>query len=125
LTLLPVKRQQKSHVRSLTMSRREELLELLPEDSVELVKDVVDEVVFLEERLTELRKLPFIQVHPQDKARQRSTPAAKQYKEFLQQYVNCIKVIEAVIYRDKRLEDDGAEESPLRKWFRENTEVTA
>lgn len=102
------------------MSRREELLGLLPEDSVALVLDVVDEVVFLEERLTELKKLPFIQVHPQDAARQRSTPAAKQYKEFLQQYINCIKVIEAVIYRDKRLEDDGAEESPLRKWFNDH-----
>ena len=99
------------------MSRTEELLALLPEDSKELVSDVVDEVVFLEERLTELKKLPFIQVHPGDATKQRSTPAAKQYKEFLQQYINCIKVIEAVIYRDKRLEGDEVEESPLRKWF--------
>ena len=103
------------------MSRTEELLALLPEDSKELVSDVVDEVVFLEERLTELKKLPFIQVHPEDATKQRSTPAAKQYKEFLQQYINCIKVIEAVIYRDKRLEGDEAEESPLRKWFNANT----
>lgn len=123
MTLLPAKRRQRSHVRSLTMSRREELLKLLPEDSKELVKDVVDEVVFLEERLTELKKLPFIQVHSQDAARQRSTPAAKQYKEFLQQYVNCIKVIEAVIYRDKRLEGDGEEESPLRKWFNNHADT--
>jgi len=101
------------------MTRTEELLELLPEDSKELVSDVVDEVVFLEERLTELKKLPFIQVHPQDATKQRSTPAAKQYKEFLQQYINCIKVIEAVIYRDKRLEGDTPEESPLRKWFKQ------
>ena len=99
------------------------MLELLPEDSVALVEDVVDEVVFLEERLTELKKLPFIQVHPQDNARQRSTPAAKQYKEFLQQYINCIKVIEAVIYRDKKLEGEEAEESHLRKWFRENADT--
>ena len=103
------------------MSRTEELLALLPEDSKELVSDVVDEVVFLEERLSELKKLPFIQVHPQDVTKQRSTPAAKQYKEFLQQYINCIKVIEAVIYRDKRLEGDDPEESPLRKWFNANT----
>ena len=103
------------------MSRTEELLALLPEDSKELVSDVVDEVVFLEERLSELKKLPFIQVHPQDATKQRSTPAAKQYKEFLQQYINCIKVIEAVIYRDKRLEGDEVEESPLRKWFNANT----
>ena len=102
------------------MTRCEELLALLPDDSKELVSDVVDEVVFLEERLTELKLLPFIQVHPQDKTKQRSTPAAKQYKEFLQQYINCIKVIESVIYRDKRLEGDEVEESPLRKWFKEN-----
>lgn len=106
------------------MSRREELVKIIPAESLELVNDVVDEVVFLEGKLEELKKLPFIQVHPQDASKQRNTPAAKQYKEFLQQYINCIKVIEAVIYRDKRLEGDEAEESPLRKWFRENTEVT-
>jgi hypothetical protein len=32
-------------------------------------------------------------------------------------------MIEYVIYKDKRLEGDEAEESPLRKWFRENAEV--
>lgn len=106
------------------MSRREELLKIVPEDSLQLVTDVIDEVVFLEERLVELKKLPFIQVHPQDSSKQRSTPAAKQYKEFLQQYINCVKMIEAVIYRDKRLEGDEVEESPLRKWFKDhaNTE---
>lgn len=102
------------------MSRRDELISIVPEDSLELVSSVIDDVVFLEERLTELKKLPFIQVHPQDATKQRSTPASKQYKEFLQQYINAVKMIEGVIYRDKRLEGDEAEESPLRKWFREN-----
>jgi len=105
------------------MSRREELVKIIPDGSLELVGDVIDEIVFLEERLVELKKLPFIQVNPNNNMQQRSTPAAKQYKEFLQQYINCIKVIEAVIYRDKRLEGDEVEESPLRKWFRENAEV--
>ena len=102
------------------MSRRDELVAIVPEDSLELVSSVIDDIVFLEERLTELKKLPFIQVHPQDATKQRSTPASKQYKEFLQQYINCIKMIEGVIYRDKRLEGDEAEESPLRKWFNEH-----
>lgn len=105
------------------MSRREELVKIIPDGSLELVGDVIDEVVFLEERLVELKKLPFIQVNPKNNMQQRSTPAAKQYKEFLQQYINCIKVIEAVIYRDKRLEGDEVEESPLRKWFRENADT--
>lgn len=103
------------------MSRREELVKLVPDDSLELVSDVLDEIIFLEDKLEELKKLPFIQIHPQDATKQRSTPAAKQYKEFLQQYINCVKVIEAVIYRDKRLEGDEVEESPLRKWFNEHS----
>lgn len=102
------------------MSRRDDIVNIIPEESLKLVSKVIDDVVFLEQRLTELKKLPFIQVHPTKLELQRSTPAAKQYKEFLQQYINCIKMIEYVIYKDKRLEGDEPEESPLRKWFREN-----
>ena len=102
------------------MDRREELINLIPDDSKELVAEVVDEIIFLEGKLTELKKLPFIQVHPDDPTLQRNTPAGKQYKEFLQQYINCIKVIEGVIYRDKRLEGEDIEDSPLRKWFKEH-----
>ena len=102
------------------MSRREELVAIIPEESLELVTSVIDDVVFLEERLTELKGLPFIEVNPKNPMKQRSTPASKLYKEFLQQYVNCIKMLEYVIYKDKRLEGDEVEESPLRKWFKEN-----
>ena len=102
------------------MSRYDELMSIVPEDSVELVKSVVEDVVFLEERLEELKQLPFIEVNSKNPVKQRSTPAGKLYKEFLQQYINCIKMIESIIYRDKKLDSDEAEESPLRKWFREN-----
>ncbi len=104
------------------MSRRDELIELVPEESLELVTSVIDDVVFLEERLTELKKLPFIEVNPKNPMKQRSTPASKLYKEFLQQYINCIKMIEYVIYKEKRLEGDEVEESPLRKWFRDHAD---
>ncbi len=102
------------------MSRRDELVALVSSDSLELVNDVIDEVIFLEGKLEELKALPFIQINPKNPMQQRSTPAAKMYKEFLQQYINCIKMIEYVIYKEKRLEGDDVEESPLRKWFREN-----
>ena len=102
------------------MERREELVAIIPKESLDLVKNTIDDVVFLERRLDELKKLPFIEVNPNNPMKQRSTPASKLYKEFLQQYINCIKMIEGVIYRDKRLEGDEPEESPLRKWFREN-----
>lgn len=106
------------------MARREELLAIVPDDAMELVISVIDDVIFLEGRLDELRQLPFIEVNPKNTMKQRSTPAAKQYKEFLQQYINCIKMIEGIIYRDKRLEGDEVEDSPLRMWFKNhvNTE---
>ena len=105
------------------MSRREELISIIPEESLELVNSVVDDVVFLEERLTELKKLPFIEVNTKNPMKQRSTPASKLYKEFLQQYINCIKMIEYVIYKEKRLEGDEETESPLREWFRKNVDT--
>lgn len=105
------------------MNRREELVKIVPAESLELVSSVLDDIIFLEGRLEELKKLPFIEVNPKNPMKQRATPAAKQYKEFLQQYINCVKMIESVIYRDKRLEGDEVEESPLRKWFRENADT--
>ena len=104
------------------MNRRDELIKLVPEESLELVNSVIDDVVFLEDRLTELKKLPFIEVHPKNPMKQRSTLASKLYKEFLQQYINCIKMIEYVIYKEKRLEGDEAEVSPLREWFMRNVD---
>ena len=100
------------------MDRKKEILNIIPEDALSLVSDIVDDVIFLEKQLAELRQLPFIEVHPKNNMKQRTTPAAKHYKEFLQQYVNCIKLIEYVIYKDKRLEVDVPEDSPLRKWFK-------
>jgi len=102
------------------MNRRDELIAIIPEESLELVKSVIDDVVFLEGRLDELKKLPFIEINPKNPMKQRSTPASKLYKEFLQQYINCIKMIEYVIYKEKRLEGDEAEVSPLREWFMRN-----
>ena len=102
------------------MSRKDELLKYVGDELSDLVTNLVDEMLFLEANLAELKKYPFLQVHPKDPAVQRATPAAKQYKEFLQQYNNCIKIIEAIIYKDKRAEADEVEESPLRKWFKEN-----
>ena len=102
-------------------NRLQDLLLIIPEESQALVMPTLEEVVFLELRLQELKKLPFIKINPNNPEMQKSTPASKMYKELLQQYINCIKMIESVIYRDNRLDSTDAEESPLRKWFKENT----
>lgn len=46
--------------------------------------------------------------------RQRTTPAAKLYKDFLQQHTNCIKTLATVLNRYS-----PEEESPLRQWLNE------
>lgn len=102
------------------MARKDELIALIPEESLPLLTQTVENIVELEERLTYLKGLPFISVNPNNPVQQKATPASKMYKETLQQYINCIKAVEYVIYKDKRLEGDEAEESPLRKWFKEN-----
>lgn len=97
------------------MSRKEELMKFLckSEDEKRLFEPIIEEFLFLETQLTELKKLPFIRVNPSDPAMQKSTPAAKQYKELLQQYTNLIKVLS----KAGNVEEDD-EESPLRKWVR-------
>ena len=91
--------------------RRKELLECIDND-IKYV-NLVDEMIFLEEKLRELRKLPMIKVNPKNKMQQRTTPAQKQYKEFLQQYTNIIKTLAKIG------ESDAEEDSPLRAYLKE------
>lgn len=96
------------------MTRKEELLKAFEsvEDTKGIILPMIDDVVFLEEQLTELRKLPFMKVNPKNPAQQKPTPAAKQYKELLQQYNNCIKILTGILRKDA-----AEEESPLRAFL--------
>ena len=98
------------------MGRKEELLRVFDqiEDRKSIILPMIDDVVFLEEQLQALRKLPFIRVNPQDPSMQKTTPAAKQYKELLQQYNNCIKILTGILRKDAPEED-----SPLRAFLQE------
>lgn len=99
------------------MSRKEDLLKLLPAETIVLTEEVVNKILFLEKKMDELKELPFIQVDKKNNMRQRSTPAAKLYKELLQQYTNCVKILEAVIYRNRKREGPEEEASPLEEWL--------
>lgn len=99
------------------MTRRTELTNLIKDNKALL--PMVDDLIFLECQLEQLRKLPMIKIHPDDPNKQKATPAAKQYKEMLQQYTNLIKVFMRATGTDE--EDD---ESPLRKWMNEHTDQT-
>ena len=102
------------------MDRKKELLKVFDEvdDGIRgVVEPMVDDVVFLEEQLKELRRLPLLRIHPTDPAKQQATPAAKMYKEFLQQYNNCIKILCGVLNRN-----GAEEESPLRAFLKSMSE---
>ncbi len=96
------------------MDRKKELLSMLKDGTQEEMKarQLIDEIVFLEEHMTELKKYPFIAVNPKNPAQQKPTAASKQYKEFLQQYNNSLRLL----LRITGDLDETEEESPLRQW---------
>lgn len=98
------------------MNRKNELLEIFKEmeDVNEIISPLIDDVIFLEEKLKDLKKLPFIRVNPKNPAEQKATAAARQYKEFLQQYNNCIKILCSALCKNAQNE----EESPLRAFLK-------
>lgn len=95
--------------------RKTELMKLFEgcDDLKDVLIPLVDEIVFLEEQLEKLRRLPFIRINPEDISQQKATPASKQYKEMLQQYNNCIKTLTGILRKDAT-----EEESPLREFMR-------
>lgn len=94
------------------MDRKNELLNLIDNDQTLI--PLINEMVYLENELDRLRALPKIKVHPTDPSKQKTTPAAKLYKEYLQQYINALKVLQR-----RTGIDETDEESPLRKWINE------
>lgn len=93
------------------MERKEELLKLIDDSNRTTILPLIDKMLFLENQLEQLEKLPMIKVNPENPMQQKSTPASKLYREFLQQYTNVVKVISRVTG-----EENEQEESPLRKW---------
>lgn len=96
------------------MSRFEDLSAIFAdmEGEADIVRPMIEDVVFLEGRLTELRAMPFLRVNPKNPADQKPTAAARQYKELLQQYNNCIKILTGILRKI------GQEEiSPLRAYL--------
>ena len=96
------------------MSRKQELENIFKDaDSVrDIIAPMIEDVILLEKHLKYLRDLPFIRVNKNNPSEQKATPAAKQYKEFLQQYNNCIKIMVSALNKN-----NVEEQSPLRAFF--------
>lgn len=97
------------------MTRKQELLDCFKnvnDDKKTIVINLIDEVVFLESQLLELKKMSMIKVHPKNPELVKPTPASKLYKEFLQQYANAIKTLSMMLKNT-----DEKEKSPLRLYL--------
>ena len=82
------------------MKRRDQLEEIfrnVDDDEKQLVDKLIDEVVFLEDRMKELKQLPFIAVHPENPSRQKVTSAAKLYKDCSASYMNALRILISIL----------------------------
>ena len=104
------------------MTRKEELLKIINKPGSQndiKAEQLIDEIVFIEEQLQKLKKLPFISVHPKNPALQKATPASKQYKEMMQQYNNSLRLLFRLT---GDLNGESEEDSPLRQWVKSRKE---
>ena len=103
------------------MDRKKEFLSLLKDGAQDELKarQLIDELVFLEQQMTELKRYPFIAVNPKNPAQQKPTAASRQYKEFLQQYNNSLRLLLRITGDIGETE----EESPLRAWLKSRKEL--
>ena len=104
------------------MGRKEDLEKIVYREGTDneiKAQDLIEEIIFLEEQMRYYRSLPQIKVHPKNREQQKATPAAKLYKEALQQYNNSLRLL----FRITGDIDDIEEESPLRKWAKSREEM--
>lgn len=96
------------------MTRKEELDDIfkdIEENEKKLIDPLLQEVIFLEEQMMELKKMPFISVHPKNPSLQRKTEAAKLYKECSQSYMNAIRILCSILSKV----ESSAQDELLRK----------
>ena len=92
------------------MNRREKydhIFRAVDPDEKELVDRLIDECVYCEEQLSKLRKMPQIAVNPRNKNQTKITPAARLYKQYMQSYMNAIRVLVNVLRKvESTAQDD-------------------
>lgn len=85
----------------MTASELKLLFENVDDDKRQLAYDTIDDYCFFMERIAELKKLPYIRVHPKDPNRQQLTPAAKLIKEYSQLIDSKRRTLLMISYRNE------------------------
>ena len=123
-TVVNIKKQSARQIKTMAsdggtdMTRLEELKDIFAKvdpEKAAVISPLLPQVVFMEDRLEELQKVPHIRIHPKNPARQEITAAGKQYKETMQAYLNAIKVLQNTLGRYAVEEKDAFDE-----WLEQN-----
>lgn len=93
--------------------RLKELNDFVGKDKVIFLHNLIDDIVYMEERLEELKELPFIRVNPKNKEQQKKTESSKLYLSLMAQYTQDLKALSYMAGKT------GEEEeiSPLRLYI--------
>lgn len=97
-----------------TKAKKQKYLDIMRNvdpNELALVDGIIDEVVFCECEMEELRNLPFVVTKPGDPSRQKSTPAARLYKQHQAAYSNNIRILLNVL---RKVESDAADDLSKR-----------
>ena len=95
---------------TLDVDRKNEIFSLfehVDDEEKKLLEPLIENVVFLEKRMSDLREMPFVRVHPKNPLLQKTTPAAKLYKECMQSYMNAIRILLNTL---RKVESSAADE---------------
>ena len=98
------------------MDRAEELrslLDLVEDEQKIVIRQLIEELIFIEKQMNEIREIPFIRSNPNNPSQQKRTEAAKQYKELSQSYMNGIRILSGVLRR----ESEGVETDPVQEFL--------
>ena len=102
--------------------RKKALLEIIKKtgnDNDIKAEQLIDEIIFLEKQLQELKKLPFLRVNPKNRAIQEETAASRQYAKLEPKYVDALRLLFRLT---GDLNGETEEESPLRQWAKARKE---
>lgn len=91
----------------MTAEELKSYFELVGEDKRALANDCIDEYIYFQEKIKELKKLPLIRVSAKNPAKQEITPAAKLIKEYMQTLDNKRRMLLMILYR---VENSAADE---------------
>lgn len=90
-----------------TAEELRKFFDIVEEDKRQFAYDTIDEYIFFLERIEELKKLPYIRIHPKDPQKQELTPAAKLIREYSQAIDAKRKTLLMILYR---VENSAADE---------------